>query len=239
MYRHVFFDVDKTLTRSRSPIDERVASALASLLQYADVITVSGARESQIWYQLTDRFAHHVHILAQNGNYARDATSRELVWEEVLGEQMRADIFDHIERIKQAYPDWFSQLDHNDLVEDRGCQIGFSLYGHNASVKDKEQFDPDRSFRQHVLETVPFSSSYVDVTIGGTTTFDYFNRGSKKGDNVDRYIRHRGWSHADCIYIGDGLQSGGNDESVIGVCETVPVADQTEAPDAIRRILAS
>lgn len=238
MYRHAFFDVDKTLTRSRSPIDADVAEALETLAAHADIIAVSGARESQILYQLTDRFSGTAHVLAQNGNYARDAESGELQWEEVLDEYMRSDIFEHIECVKQAYPEWFAQVNSDDLIEDRGCQIGFSLYGHNASVSEKEQFDPDRAFRKEVLAAVPFSSNHVDVTIGGTTTFDYFKRGSKKGSNVDRYIRHKGWLYKDCVYIGDGLCPGGNDESVIGVCDTIPVVDQTETPSVIQRILA-
>ncbi|MFP4539407.1 MAG: HAD-IIB family hydrolase [Candidatus Paceibacterota bacterium] len=228
MYKHFFFDVDKTLTRSRSEVEPDMIKVLEELVSKGDVVAVSGAEESQIWKQLTSRFKDSIYILAQNGNYARLPGDEETLWAEELTENMREDIERHIKKVKANFPELFEKVDENDLIQDRGCQIGFSLYGHNAPVEEKEQFDPDLALRKHILLEVPFDSDEVEVKIGGTTTFDYFKKGSTKGANVDRFIKEMDWEHQDCVYVGDGLITGGNDESVIGVCDTVPVKDHKE-----------
>lgn len=237
MYKHFFFDVDNTLTRSRSEISSEMTEILNKLMENADLIAVSGAEEVQIWKQLTDVFKGKVYILAQNGNYARLPGDKETIWAEELTDNMRRDIDGHISSVRKNFSDLFQDVNEDDLVQDRGCQIGFSLYGHNAPVEEKERFDPDRSLRKRILKEIPFNSNEVEVKIGGTTTFDYFKSGSNKGVNVDRLINHMNWKHDDCVYIGDGLSEGGNDESVIGVCDTLPVADYKETLRVVENFL--
>ncbi len=237
MYKHFFFDVDNTLTRSRSEISREMVEVLNKLMEKADLVAVSGAEEIQIWKQLTDVFKGKVYILAQNGNYARLPGDRDTIWAEELTDLMRRDIDEHISAVRQKFLELFEDVDEDDLVQDRGCQIGFSLYGHNAPVEEKERFDPDRSLRKRILREVPFNSSDVEIKIGGTTTFDYFKSGSNKGANVDRLIRYLNWKHDDCVYVGDGLSEGGNDESVIGVCDTLPVFDYKETLKVVKSFL--
>ncbi len=64
--------------------------------------------------------------------------------------------------------------------------------------------------------------------MGGSTSLDYIHKDRHKGTNVRRLIDQNGWNAADCVYIGDGLYPGGNDESVIDVIDTIPVADHLE-----------
>lgn len=237
MYKRFFFDVDNTLTRSRSEVSSEMVKAMDKLTEQADLIAVSGAEEVQIWKQLTDAFKSKLYILAQNGNYARLPGAKDTIWAEDLTDSMRRDIDKHILAIRERFSILFDNVNEDDLVQDRGCQVGFSLYGHNAPVEEKERFDPDRSLRKRILKEVPFESSEVEIKIGGTTTFDYFKSGSNKGVNVDRLIKYMDWKHDDCIYIGDGLSEGGNDESVIGVCDTLPVSDYKETLNVVNGFL--
>ena len=36
------------------------------------------------------------------------------------------------------------------------------------------------------------------------------------------------WDKDECVYFGDGLYPGGNDEAVIGVIETIPVVNHLD-----------
>ena len=89
-----------------------------------------------------------------------------------------------------------------------------------------------------MLEQFPFQSDEFEVRIGGTTCFDYFIKGMHKGSNVKRLADTHGWDIADCMYVGDALFPGGNDEAVIGVCPTRKVSGPDETVEVIKKILS-
>lgn len=235
-FKHIFFDVDQTLTRSRSLIESDMKVALSALATAKDVITVSGATAEQTLKQITPDFLGKIYMLTQNGNYAKSKGQSEL-WRNELSSAQKQEIANHIASIRNKYRDIFSETDEADLVQDRGCQISFSLLGHNANLEKKEKFDPKGDRRAEILTDIPFASKNLEVKIGGTTCFDYFERGKNKGHNVRRLINTLGWNIADALYIGDALYPGGNDETVIGVCDTFQVKSPTDTLAAIRKMV--
>ena len=58
-----------------------------------------------------------------------------------------------------------------------------------------------------------------------------------KGANVQKIIDLMGWDKDECIYFGDGLYPGGNDEAVIGVIETVAVDDHLDCYTKLHSLL--
>lgn len=236
IYRHVFFDVDKTLTRSRSLIEPEMEAALFGLCSIADVVVVSGARIEQIWKQLGKNFVGKVFVLAQNGNYAVAKDGVDL-WRNNLSEIEKKRIMEHIGNIRREFKELFTDVDENDLIQDRGCQITFSFVGHNAELSRKERFDPNGKRRQSILKRIPFKSKTLEVKIGGTTSFDYFSRGKNKGSNILCLMKIFGWKPEDSIYLGDALFSGGNDDTVIGVCDTLQVSGPNDTLTSIKKML--
>jgi phosphomannomutase len=214
-YKHLFFDLDDTLTLSKSRIENRLKELLAQ--SGKDVVVVSGQTSERITFQ-TDNL--RTFKLGQNGNHAEDDRGA-LLWNVVLTRDEKRDILMHIARM-QEYTDWHIKNVH-DLIDDRGSQMSYSLVGHNEDVPYKKSFDPHSRKREELLSKVPFTSRDVEVKIGGTTTFDYFKRGYHKGFNVAKFIAHMGWDKHDAVYFGDKLTPGGNDETVIGVIDTVAV----------------
>ncbi|MBI2475938.1 MAG: HAD-IIB family hydrolase [Candidatus Taylorbacteria bacterium] len=237
IYKHVFFDVDKTLTRSRTLIEPQMKAALFKLCATKDVVVVSGAQIEQIWKQVGVDFSGKVFVLAQNGNYAV-AKDRKDLWRNNLSEGEKREMMEHIGLIRRQFKELFVDVDEHDLVQDRGCQITFSLVGHNAELTRKERFDPKVELRTSILEKIPFSSKTLEVKIGGTTSFDYFRRGKNKGYNISQLMKFYGWKTEDSIYIGDALFSGGNDDSVIGVCDTLQVSGPEETLAAISKMIS-
>lgn len=229
-YKYLFFDLDNTLTRSRNKITQEMKDILAvHTSRDKKVIVVSGATCEQIVWQM-DGFL--CFVLGKNGNQALDETGKELWCNPDLSESEKTEIFEHIARIPRAW----EVPDENDLVEDRGCQLCYSLYGHHADVSVKEKFDPELSLRKNLLEAHPFVSETLVVKIGGTTTFDYFRNGGTKGDNVARLINHLAWEESLAAYFGDRLFPGGNDESVIGVIDTIPVTDPHDTLEKLQNM---
>lgn len=225
--KHLFFDMDMTVAPSRQPITQKMYDLLTSLTE--DIVIVSGQLVDKIQWQSNDLPAIR---LGQNGNHAVDIDGREL-WNITLSPDHKQQILNHIEKLVAILPnppnsDWHP-------IEDRGGQITFSPVGNTAPVEIKMSYDPDIKKRFALLKEIPFESDELVVKIGGSTSLDYFHKDSNKGTNVKKLIELKGWDADECIYYGDGLYPGGNDEAVIGVIETVPVESDE---DTYEKLLA-
>jgi len=229
-YMHIFFDMDGTVTRSCTVATPEMKDALQCLRNSnRDVVIVSGQTVSMI----KNNVPHTSFILGQNGNHAMETDADRELWNETLSASEKKSILEHIASIPR---DWEVD-DENDLVMDRGPQISYSLLGYHADKDKKEAFDPTGEKRKFLLEKTPFISETLEVKIGGTTTLDYIKKGFHKGFNIEKLITHNGWNKDDCLYIGDALYEGGNDEAVIGVIDTLHIANPEETLKKIQEIL--
>ncbi len=231
-HRHLFFDMDNTLSPARQPLLPEMRELLLSLDQ--TITIVSGSLVEQIAFQTSDLPAYYLGV---NGNHATDIENNELWRNPDLDEKHKKEIAAHIDAI-------IALLDH-DLnpewhpIEDRGAQITFSPIGNRAPVEHKKVYDPDRKKREAWLQAVPFYSEDIVVKIGGSTSFDYIHKDRHKGVNVARLIKELDLDPAECVYFGDGLYPGGNDETVIGVIDTVPVTSHIDTFEKLLRTYAN
>lgn len=239
-YKHIFFDMDNTITPSRSPIEEKMKKVLVKLGEQTDIVIVSGSEESRIWKQMTGYFKGKISFMAQNGNNAYYHKIGKYLWTRTLSSAEKKEILEHIGKVKSRFADLIASVrkeEENKLIEDRGCQISFSFVGHNAARKDKLKFDPTGEVRLKILKEIPLISETVAVKIGGTTCFDYNQLGKNKGYNISEWLKHFGWKPEDVLYIGDALFPGGNDDTVLGVCDTLQVSGPAETLIAIKKIM--
>jgi hydroxymethylpyrimidine pyrophosphatase-like HAD family hydrolase len=98
-------------------------------------------------------------------------------------------------------------------------------------------YDPSREKRLSLLAQIPFASQDLVVKIGGSTSLDYIHKDRHKGTNVQKLIDLMNWDKDECVYFGDGLYPGGNDEAVIGVIETIPVDDHLDCFKKLHQLL--
>lgn len=236
MPKHIFFDLDNTLTRSRTLMAAPHQELFKKLCHEKDVVVVTGGQISQIQKQIPPSFDGQYFALSQSGNHAI-AKNGDVLWSEKFSLEQKVAILEFIKIVHDEVA--LSVKDENDLVEDRGSQISYSLIGHHEEVDIKEAFDPDAKKRLEVLakhkEAVErLRAAGADVRPGGTTTFDFTIAGKHKGFNILRLIEHEGWKKEDCVYVGDALFPGGNDATVIGVIPTQAVQDPNETFDFVK-----
>ena len=240
-----FFDMDGTLTPSRSLIEKGMVEALKKLSEKHNVIVVSGSKYSQMEQQLKEAVPFVHFKLAQSGNHAirwdsENPVEDERLWLNELEWMQKAEVYKYLLETKTAWqlelPN-FGLCDWEDLLEDRGCQISFSFVGHHADIEDKKKFDPDFAKRKDFLKEYPFESNSMEVRIGGTTCFDFMQIGRNKGFFVSKLIKNQNWRKEDCVYVGDALFPGGNDETVVGVIKTMQVANTQETLEFINKEL--
>lgn len=196
-----FFDLDNCITKSRQKISPKMKKKLATLGEF---VVISGAGKRQMQYQLDDLDCE---ILAQSGNNAPG-------WRNELEPEEKTEILNHINKF--GFPVQF-------LLEDRGCQMSYSFVGHQADQIVKDNFDPKQKIRALVLKKFPFVSKTLVVKVAGTTCLDYTKKNGTKGKNIERYIKENHLNKKDCVYYGDALFKGGNDETVLGVIRCIKV----------------
>ena len=241
MPKHVFFDLDNTLTPSKSLILPEHIPILKRLCDRADVVVASGHGEKDIRKHLTSELAGRYHILGQNGNFAetKDGT---LLWNRSLSPAQKDAILQFITKARARLN--YTVRDENDIVEDRDSEIAFSLIGHHEEFAKKAAFDPDHKIRLSLLQDMAadveeLRRANVEVRSGGSTVLDFFELGKNKGYNVSQFIEAMRWQKDDCLYIGDALFPGGNDETVVGVMPTHSVQDYNETYRFIQENLVS
>jgi HAD superfamily hydrolase (TIGR01484 family) len=211
-----FLDLDNTVTESRSKISNEMKFLIRRMTQKGSkFIVISGASQKQMEFQLDGL---DVEIMSQNGNI-------NSLWKRLLTKDEKEKILEHISRYGEDKP---------DLLEDRGAQISYSFVGHHAPLDIKKKYDPEATKRRRILAQYPLPEG-IEAKIGGTTCVDYFADGLNKGYNIFKFISLKGWSLHSCVYVGDALFPGGNDETVIGTIPTFPVTD----PSGLLRFLTT
>lgn len=218
--------MDKTIAPARQPILPPMYELLSSCGK--DIVIVSGQLCEKIKWQSNNLRAYY---LGQNGNHALDPDGN-LLWNTPLSEFERMQITAHIDLLKKHLPE--KPNPKYDPVEDRGAQITFSPVGNTAPVEIKQAYDPDARKRLAMLKKYPFDSETIMAVIGGSTSIDYIPKTRHKGSNVQKLLDQLKWNPNECVYFGDGLYPGGNDEFVIGVIETRPVQDEIDCYEQLK-----
>lgn len=221
MIKHIFLDMDGTVCDSKQVIKYDMLKKLNNMAQ--DVIVISGQSIEHMDHQLATLKCTR---MPQSGNIMP-------MWQYPLSKAETVEIYCHMTKLRNIFRKYFSWK-RIDYIENRGCQISLSFQGHGATYQDKMQFDPVHGKRKEVLKICPFIHPDLECTIAGTTCLDYTRKDGKKGNNIARYIDYMKWDKAECIYFGDALFRGGNDESVIGVIETVDVSDPLDLLEKLK-----
>ena len=230
MLEHIFFDLDNTLMLSRTVMKAEHQPLFKTLCDKKDVIVVSGAQALQIETQIPGSIGAQFYVLGQTGNQALEKNGK-IIWQESFNKEQTDATLAFIKMIQKELN--LTVKDPHDLVELRGAQISYSPIGHHEDLQKKYAFDPEVKKRRQILnahmsDVVQLNELGIDVIPGGTTCFDFFLRGKSKGYNVLRLIKKEGWLHEDCVYVGDALFPGGNDESVLGLIPTHAVKEPEE-----------
>lgn len=192
-----------------------------------DVLVISG---TAAWRMKERLPGAPYYLFAENGNHAFSREGNEL-WRNGLSKEQKQMVFERIEQMKKHLA--LTVKDENDLVEDRDVQIAYSLIGHNEELEKKEAFDPKGEKRRQLLaifakDVDALEAAGIEIKIGGTTTIDFFRFGKNKASNIRALMEAKEWKGQDCLYIGDALYPGGNDEVMIGVVPTKEVKSPAE-----------
>lgn len=233
MHKVIAFDLDGTLARSKSPIDEEMASLLTALLSQYKVAVITGGSFKQLEKQFLPTLKaliekqHSLHVkitqaevwnnlffLPACGAYFYTFNNDIGEWCSISSDKLSED--EKI-KIKTAILNAMAQsgLEFNqcfgERIEDRGAQITFSALGQNAPIELKEDWDPKCIKRKQLIDLIEKEIPEFEIRYGGTTSIDITQKGIDKAFGINKLKDHLDIRNEDILYIGDRLRKGGND----------------------------
>src|SRR6185436_125746 len=108
-----------------------------------------------------------------------------------------------------------------------------------APIALKKAWDPDHVKRHKLQAYLAECLCEFAVAIGGATSIDVSKRGIDKAYGVHKLCERLDIAEIDALYVGDELESGGNDEAVYKTSvQTRVVKSPTETEKLIEEILA-
>ena len=245
MIRLIAFDLDGTLAVSKQAVKPNMGEALADLLAVAHVAVISGGDwpqfEKQVASQLPPRAdLSKLWLMPTTGTklYRHDGGEWKVVYSELFGDDTKQRILEAFDAALVA-TGFRPETTWGERIEDRGSQITFSALGQEASISEKQTWDPDFAKRKVIQADLRKRLPGLSINMGGTTSIDITKQGVDKGYGLKRLRDASGIPLEEIMFIGDAIFPGGNDYPAkeLGL-QTVQVEDPQGTLAAIAAIVA-
>lgn len=240
----IIFDLDGTLAKSKSPIDQEMSHLLKTLLDVALVSIISGGDWPQFQKQVLNKLSENAElqkltILPTCGTkfYQYNDEWKKL-YEENFTEKERNKILKNLHKaIEMAHLD--IRKTWGDQIEDRGSQITFSALGQKAPLEEKKDWDPDFEKRKKIVEPLKKTLKEFSIGMGGTTSIDIVKPGIDKAYGIQKLVEILKIDILEMLFIGDALFEGGNDYPARRTgADCIEVRDAQETKRIIETIIA-
>ena len=235
MHKIAIFDIDNTLTESRSAISPAMAGVLSDLIDRMPVALISGGSmadfERQVLLGIFHTKKNNLYLLPTSGAEMRFWEGG--MWKTAYSFPIHADKKEKLltELSKAVGVD---RAEIGRFVEDRGSQITYSGLGKDAPLSKKYAWDPRTEKRRVIIAKLSPRISGLTMRIGGSTSIDFTEEGVDKAFGVSKLLEHLKLSPQDAVFVGDAMGEGGNDAPVA----TLGVKSITTAsPEVTREIV--
>src|SRR3989344_2263589 len=248
MKKLIIFDLDGTLAESKQPLTHEMALYLSKLLVVSRVGIISGGALSQFLKQVVsqlpvDTKLAHLYLLPTSGSALYEF--RNDAWKKIYEERLSEKEKDTIETAMRAAAEEtgiidFSENAYGERIEYRGGQVTLSALGQQAPLPLKKAWDPKHTKRHALQENIAVRLPVFSVGIGGATSIDVTKRGVDKAYGIRKLCERTNVQESEALYIGDELESGGNDEAVYKTrAATCTVTDPADTLRTIKTILSA
>ena len=249
MKKVLAFDLDDTLSITKSPISDEMVATLSKILEKFEVCVISGGRFEQFKFQITDRLQvspkllTRLHLMPTCGTQYYRFNEIKNEWQqqysEDLSEVEKQQIREALEVSAKQLGLWKSDP-AGEILEDRGSQVTFSALGQQATPEDKYAWDPDGSKKLAIRDVAAPLLPELEVRAGGTTSIDVTRKGIDKAYGMRKLMEALDITKEDILFFGDKLQEGGNDYPVkaMGI-DSVEVIRWEDTVERLEAILAT
>lgn len=244
----IIFDLDGTLAESKQPLTPDMALLLTQLLAATKIAIISGGALPQFLKQVVTRLPSeadltNLYLLPTSGAALYEYQNND--WHKVYEERLSEYEANIIEAAMRASAEETGTINFKDQswgerIEYRGGQVSLSALGQQAPIALKKTWDPDHEKRYALQENIAARLPEFSVAIGGITTIDVTKRGIDKAYGVRKLCGRLGLAESQALYVGDELESGGNDGAVYKTdVQTKSVTNPAETERVIESLLST
>ncbi len=250
----IVFDMDGTLTPSKSVADREMIALLLQLLEKKKVAVIGGGKYALFREQIIARLPHRDARLANLFLFPTTSTTfyryQGGAWKNVytllLPKRDRA-------KIRNAFKAVFKEMDYEHpkktygpVIEDRGTQVSFSALGQDVvamlgkrGIRMKEEWKRKYTpLKMEIARAVAKRLPGLEVRAAGYTTIDVTRKGIDKGYGIRQIEKYLHVPVKKMLFVGDALYPGGNDYAArrTGV-QCIAVGGPEDAKKIIKKIL--
>jgi phosphomannomutase len=243
----VIFDLDGTLTKSKSDLDNEMASLIRELLRLRYVAVTSGCSFQQFQRQFLTRLPKSSNLsnlflfpTSSASGYYYDRNRRRFY----QAYTNHLSVHD-VKKILRSFQTVFAETryvrpakTYGPVFENRGSQLTFSALGQKAPLCFKRKWDPNQQKRLRLRKLLRTLLPGFQISIGGTTSIDLTRKGVDKTVCVKKLKEHLGVKRKDMLFVGDALFRGGNDYIMKSTgIKCIAISGPGETKKLVRRII--
>ncbi len=240
----IAFDMDGTLSASRSKTDKEMWILLERLSQKYIVVIISWGSFDSIIDQVVSEIPfssnmENIFIYSNTGTkkYIFQGGKYILEYKNDFSEE-------EIEKINKAFDIAILDLNlipeklYGPLTENRWAQVTFAGQWQMAPIEVKEKWDPDQVKRKKIREYILPMLSDFNVNIAGTTSVDITRKWVDKWSAMLKITDEFELKKDDILFVWDSIFPGGNDYPAKEAgFETIQVSDYHETKKIIADLL--
>ena len=185
----IIFDLDGTLTRSKSDLDQEMASLICELLRVRYVAVTSGCSFQQFESQFLSGLPASANLCnlflfptCSASGYYYDRKRRRF-FQAYTNHLSARDV----KKILRSFTRVFAEIAYSHpaktygpVFENRGSQVTFSALGQKAPLRLKRKWDPNQQKRLRIRRLLRTHLRNFEISIGGTTSIDVTRKGVNK-----------------------------------------------------------
>jgi HAD superfamily hydrolase (TIGR01484 family) len=248
----IVFDLDGTLTDSKTPIKADMIATIGKLLAKKRMAVIGGGSWKQFQWQFVKYLKYRRELL--ENLYLFPTTSMSFYrhqrggWKNIYKKTISAA---ELKAIKKAFDTAYKKLGYEhppkvygEVLENRESQVTFSPLGQDVvtvlgkkGLRMKEEWrKKNEKMKVKIANMVQKQLPNLEVRRGGITSIDVTKKGIDKAYGVRKIEKTLHVPIKDMLFVGDALYKGGNDAAAkkTGV-RTV----QTSGPKETKKIIES
>lgn len=249
----IVFDLDGTLTETKSALKPGMSAALTRLLIEKKVAVIGGGSYKQFRKQFISHLDCPRQLFENLFLFPTTATSfyrYDRGWKKVYAYSLSLA---QKQKIRKAVKEVFNEIGYvpprktyGKTLEDRGSQMSYSFLGQDVvaelgaeGIRLKKKWKKgNMPLKLKVASMLQRRLPEFEVRAAAFTTIDIVKKGIDKAYGIYQIEKYVHVPVKDMVFIGDALFAGGNDAAVkkTGV-QTIPVKGPRETMVVIRKIL--
>ena len=127
-------------------------------------------------------------------------------------------------------------------IEDRGSMLNFSTVGRDCTLEERQEYfewDNKVGERKNISNLIKLGWPNLDAVLGGQISIDIYPKGNDKSQVLEHIEKRH--SEGEIIFIGDGIENGGNDYPLAELMDNLEGCDwhHTKGWEHTKEILES